>query len=80
MTHHFTLEERVILHELLKKETPKEKIAEIMQRHISTIYRESRTVGYRGKRFITGLDRITVSGVGCCGFAGDGDERIDADN
>ncbi len=51
MAHHFTVEERVILHGLLKKETPKAKIAEIMQRDISTIYREiDRNSGLRGYR------------------------------
>ncbi len=51
MAHHFTLEEREILHGLLKKEISKEKIAEIMQRHISTIYREiKRNSGLRGYR------------------------------
>src|SRR3972149_7115179 len=51
MAHHFTVEERVILYGLLKTETPKKYIAEIMQRDRSTIYREiKRNPGLRGYR------------------------------
>src|SRR3989304_872445 len=51
MAHHFTVEERVILYGLLKTETPKKYIAEIMQRDRSTIYREiKRNSGRRGYR------------------------------